>query len=135
MAAKTGSRPRTKDGGNEFASASGVAPKRDNLSELLARYVPCDPDAFARLTKPSLKAQAQALDVAKVRFVAKAYVYHAGAALSFRTLARMLRHVRICVVRVLTATIFNCCTFQSPGKDTGRVEDTCHLLSGIHVCS
>ncbi len=66
-AAKAGSRPKTKDGENEFASANGMAPKHDKLSELLSKYVPTDADAFKRLTKPSLKAQAQALDVAKVR--------------------------------------------------------------------
>ena len=67
MASKSsGSRPRTKDGENEFAAANGVAPKHDKLADLLSKYVPSDAESFARLTKPSLKAQAQALDVAKV---------------------------------------------------------------------
>mmetsp|Transcript_41850 Transcript_41850/g.81839 ORF Transcript_41850/g.81839 Transcript_41850/m.81839 type:complete len:215 (-) Transcript_41850:16-660(-) len=65
-AGKEDKRPKTNDGKNEFASASGVAPKHETLSDMLFKYVPSDEEAFRRLIKPSLKAQAQALDVAKV---------------------------------------------------------------------
>lgn len=45
------------------------------------RYVPSDADSFARLIKPSLKAQAQALDVAKVPFtIHLAVSWHGGLA-------------------------------------------------------
>jgi hypothetical protein len=72
MAAKVGGddekKPaNVKDGANEFAFApGGHAPPHDDLTDLLHKYVPHDEVAFKRLTKPSLKAQAQALDVAKV---------------------------------------------------------------------
>jgi hypothetical protein len=56
-----------RDGANDFAFAPGAhAPAHDNMTDLLHKYVPNDETAFKRLTKPSLKAQAQALDVAKV---------------------------------------------------------------------
>mmetsp|Transcript_24016 Transcript_24016/g.60778 ORF Transcript_24016/g.60778 Transcript_24016/m.60778 type:complete len:215 (-) Transcript_24016:360-1004(-) len=58
--------PKNNDGKNEFASASGHAPKLESMTELLRKYIPSDEEAFKRLIKPSLKAQAQALDVAKV---------------------------------------------------------------------
>ena len=56
-----------KDGANEFAFApGGHAPDQPNMTALLNKYVPHDEVAFKRLIKPSLKQQAQALDVAKV---------------------------------------------------------------------
>lgn len=56
-----------KDGANEFAFApGGHAPEHPSMTALLNRYVPHDEEAFKRLIKPSLKQQAQALDVAKV---------------------------------------------------------------------
>jgi hypothetical protein len=63
----TASRPKTGDGANDFAFIQGQhAPPGENLTQLLNKYVPHDEEAFKRLTKPSLKQQAQALDVAKV---------------------------------------------------------------------
>lgn len=56
-----------KDGANEFAfPPGGHAPAHGNLTDLLHKYIPHDEVAFKRLIKPSLKQQAQALDVAKV---------------------------------------------------------------------
>ena len=56
-----------KDGANDFAyPPGGHAPAHESMTALLHRYVPHDEEAFKRLIKPSLKAQAQALDVAKV---------------------------------------------------------------------
>jgi len=65
-AAKEEKPPKNNDGKSEFASTSGHAPAQESLTQMLNRYVPTDPESFARLIKPSLKAQAQALDVAKV---------------------------------------------------------------------
>ena len=62
-----GSRPKTADGETDFAFTKGqTAPPTENLTQLLNRYIPHDEEAFKRLIKPSLKQQAQALDVAKV---------------------------------------------------------------------
>jgi hypothetical protein len=56
-----------KDGDNEFAfPPGGHAPAQPSMTALLNKYIPHDEVAFKRLIKPSLKAQAQALDVAKV---------------------------------------------------------------------
>mmetsp|Transcript_1794 Transcript_1794/g.3644 ORF Transcript_1794/g.3644 Transcript_1794/m.3644 type:complete len:220 (+) Transcript_1794:342-1001(+) len=65
--AAAGSRPKTSDGETDFAFTQGQsAPKAENLTSLLNNYIPHDQEAFNRLVKPSLKQQAQALDVAKV---------------------------------------------------------------------
>ena len=56
-----------KDGANEFAfPPGGHAPAHPSMTALLNKYIPHDEAAFRRLIKPSLKQQAQALDVAKV---------------------------------------------------------------------
>ena len=58
---------QVKDGANDFAyPPGGHAPAHESMTELFNKYVPHDDVAFKRLIKPSLKAQAQALDVATV---------------------------------------------------------------------
>lgn len=55
------------DGSNDFAyPPGGSAPATESMTELLRKYIPHDQEAFNRLTEPSLKQKAQALDVAKV---------------------------------------------------------------------